>query len=220
MKKTGLLLLAAAAFLASCNDTDGDYAAYSYFVTVKTSTEAPYYFQLDDNKTLYPGDTSRIGAYKPEDGQRAILYFNLLPDNVPGYDYNIAAYYIRDIYTSEARIMTQDELDALADDAVSLIDAQLSGKYLTLRVAYPVSDNSKHKFRLVRVQTPQQTPTHEGYLDVELRHDADGDTGSDDYYYISFSLDELKEPMQGMKGLTLRVKTQLNGVKYVQISLR
>lgn len=222
MKKFGLLFIALAALLAACNDNDGDYAAYAFFVTVKTRAGSDYYFQTDDQKTFYPSDKSRIAGYEAREGQRAILWFNLLPDAVAGYDFNISAYYIEDIYTAAARIITQEELDALADDPVSLLDAQLSRTHLTLRLAYPVTDNSKHRFHLVRAQAAgEQTPTHAGYLDVELRHDAGEDTPDDDRaYYVSLSLEELGESMQHMKGLTMRISTQLNGIQHVQITTR
>lgn len=224
MKKTDLLLFAAATLLGfgSCNDSDGDYAAYRDLVTVRTTAENEFHFELDNEKTLYPGDQSRFTGYQAVDGQRAILFFNLLSESVAGFNYNAAVYCIQDIYTADARIVTQDELDAMADDQVSFIDAQLSKNYLTLRVAYPVTDNKKHAFHLVRSETLQgETPTYAGYLDVELRHDAGGDAqGQDLSYYISFSLEELHPLMQDHKGVTLRVNTQFNGIKHIQITTR
>lgn len=222
MKKFGLMLITAAALLGACNDNDGDYAAYAFFVTVKTGAGSEYYFQTDDEKTFYPSDRSRIAGYEARDGQRAILWFNLLPDAVTGYDYNIAAYYIEDIYTAAAQVMTQEELDAQPDERVSPIDAQLSKTHLTLRLSYPVTDNTKHRFHLIRVHSEgEQTPAYPGYLDVELRHDAGGDTpGSERACYISFSLEELQESMQGMKGLTMRVRIDTDRIIYPQIKLK
>lgn len=217
MKKFGLLLFAAA-LLVACDDNDGDYAAYRDIVTVRRTAGSGLYFEMNNAKKLYPGDRSRIEGYDAEDGQRAILWFNLLPDAVAGYDYNVAAYYIEDIYTAEARIVTPEELDALPDDAVTLRDAELTAKHLTLMVAYPVTDNQSHDFELVRAEpAAEDTPTHAGYLDVELRHDAGGDTGPYREYYISFPLDELQEAMEGMSGLTLRVKTDRDRIIYQQI---
>lgn len=222
MKKFGLLLFAVTILLAACNDNDGDYAAYRDFVTVRTDTDGGCHFVMDNQKTLYPGDRSRIAGYEATDGQRAILWFNLLPDAAAGYDYNVAAYYIEDIYTASARIVTPDELEALADDPVSLIDAQLSKTHLTLSVAYNVSDNEKHAFHLVRAEAPaDQTQDTAGYLYVELRHDKGSDTaGAERGYYISFSLEELQESLKDMNGLRMRVHTRFNGIKQVEIKWR
>lgn len=217
MKKIGWLLFAAA-LLVACDDNDGDYAAYRDIVTVRRTAGSDLYFEMNNARTLYPGDRSRIAEYDAEDGQRAILWFNLLSEAVAGYDYNVAAYYIEDIYTARARIVEPEELDALPDDALTLRDAELTATHLTLIVSYPVSDNRNHAFELVRAESPDaDTPTHAGYLDVELRHDAGGDTGPYREYYISFSLDELQEAMHDMNGLTLRVKSDQDRIIYQQI---
>lgn len=66
---------------------------------------------------MYPGDKSRIGSYKAEEDQRVVIYFNLLNNKVEGYDYNMALYYIQDIYSGGTKVVTtQEELDALEDD--------------------------------------------------------------------------------------------------------
>ncbi len=275
MKKSVFRLLAAGALClaCSCDDNDGDYAAYTDFVTVRTTAaEADYYFLLDDGKTLYPGDRDRIGVYEAVDGPRAQLFFSLLPETEPGYDYSAAIYEIRDIYTGHTRLLTVGELALLPDDATSLHSAWLRKNYLTLQIAYPVTDNSKHNFVLACVgpeaeggeaQTgdsagelavastgelavvpdgelavapagdlvvaPAAAPagkqsgeqTNAGYLEVELRHDAAGDTaGENRVCCISFPLEPLGTLMQGKKGLSLRVRTQYNGTKNIQIDMQ
>lgn len=216
-----LLLLAC----CSCDDNDGDYAAYMDFVTVRTlATSSDCYFQLDDGQTLYPGDRSRIGIYDAVDGQRALLYFSLLSETVPGYDYNAAIYEIRDIYTGETRLLTAEELALLPDDKVSLYDAWLRTNYLTLQIVYPVADNSKHNFTLAcaePAQSGEETSDDAEYLEVELRHDASGDTeGENRNCYISFPLEPLRTLLEGRKGISLRIQTQYNGVKSFQIDMR
>lgn len=84
MKRFGLFLLVtmAAAIFTSCNDSDGDYPRLSAFATVKTLENNDFYFMLDDGKTIYPGDKSRLGAYKAEEDTRAIIAFNLLNNKI------------------------------------------------------------------------------------------------------------------------------------------
>lgn len=222
MKKTGLFLIAAltAVLFSACNDSDGDYAPYQYFVTVKPLADKDYYFQLDNQKTIYPGDKTRIGAYQATEGQRAVVRFNLLDVSKQGYDYNAEMYMIENIFTGSSRIVTtQEELDEIPDVKTSYFDGQVAGGYMTLIVGYPVLDNTKHSFEVIRneVAPLETTP---GYLDLELRHDDGGDKGSVDYqYYISIDLSELGDLLKGKKGITLRVNTQLNGVKYIPIPL-
>ena len=74
MKRFGLFLLVtmAAAIFTSCNDSDGDYPRLSAFATVKPLENNDFFVVLDDGKTVYPGDKSRIGSYKAEEGQRVI----------------------------------------------------------------------------------------------------------------------------------------------------
>lgn len=107
----------AAAIFTSCNDSDGDYPRLSAFASVKPLENNDFYVVLDDGKTVYPGDKSRIGSYKAEEDQRVVIYFNLLNNKVEGYDYNMALYYIQDIYLGGTKVVTtQEELDALEDD--------------------------------------------------------------------------------------------------------
>ena len=124
MKRFGLFLLVtmAAAIFTSCNDSDGDYPRLSAFASVKPLENNDFYVVLDDGKTVYPGDKSRIGSYKAEEDQRVVIYFNLLNNKVEGYDYNMALYYIQDIYSGGTKVVTtQEELDALEDDKTSFM---------------------------------------------------------------------------------------------------
>ncbi|MEG1863916.1 MAG: NigD-like C-terminal domain-containing protein [Alistipes sp.] len=223
MKKFGLLLLAATAALvfSSCNEEKGDYPAYANFVTVK-SLDKDFFLQLDNNKTVYPSDKTRLGVYDAKEGQRAIVYFNLLPQKVEGYDYNAALYLIQNIYTGTSRIIDQQaELDKASDDKIDLISRpQLNENYLMLAVGYPVHDNTKHSFELIQNKVTEPGTKFEGYLNVELRHNAGGETqGSEGQYWTSYNLDALKEAMKGMTGLTVRVNTQRNNVQYYKIDL-
>lgn len=223
MKKIKFLLifaLFAATALTSCDNSDGDYPRYTPLITtVHPLGNGDFYFQRDNGETLYPGDKSRIGAYDAKEGQRAIIWFNLM-DKIEGYTYQIALYGIENIYTgSTATVSTQEALDALGDAQNSFVGSVLSDKYLTLQVAYPVSDNTKHTFTLVRNNVTDPEYKYDGYLNLELRHNDGGDTGYNKYCYLSFDLTDFKAELEGKKGITLRVKTQMNGVKYICIDM-
>ena len=147
MKRFGLFLLVtmAAAIFTSCNDSDGDYPRLSAFASVKPLENNDFYVVLDDGKTVYPGDKSRIGSYKAEEDQRVVIYFNLLNNKVEGYDYNMALYYIQDIYSGGTKVVTtQEELDALEDDKTSFKEAFLNSNYLNVWVGFNACDLTKH----------------------------------------------------------------------------
>lgn len=225
MKNFGLFLLGALvlAALTACNDSDGDYARNGAFVTVKALAENDYFFELDDNKTAYPSDKTRIGAYNAVEGRRVVIYFNLLPASLPGYDYNIALYAVQEIYSGQTRVVsTEEELDELPDDKTSYIGYSLDGfNYLNLGIGFYATDLSKHKFLLVRNDVTELDPENkeEGYLNLELRHDAGGDTSGYDFMdrYVSFPLDEFREELADKKGVVLRVNTRYNKVKYIRL---
>ena len=225
MKRFGLFLLVtmAAAIFTSCNDSDGDYPRLSAFATVKTLENNDFYFMLDDGKTIFTGDKISLGAYKAEDATRANIALYLLNNKVEGYDYNMALYYIQDIYSGGTKVVTtQEELDALEDDKTSFREAFLNNNYLNVWIGFNACDLTKHTFLLVRNDVTEIAPeyTEEGYQNLELRRDAHGDEGGYNYdRYVSFKLDSFKEDLEGKKGIILRVNTRMNGVKYIKIEL-
>lgn len=201
------LMLAFAAAAVSCTDTRVDQASLSSFVTVHLAPSVEgYYFETDNGKTIFPGDTSRIGAYQATEGQRAIIAFNLL-DNMPGYDYNAAIYGIGHIYSSPARVVsTEEELEAVADDPVQYLDGRLLGEWVTMTVRYAAFDCSKHKFYLIVNDVVASKETDEEYLDVELRHDDSDDPQGGQLYdtFVSFYMEPIAGCLAGMKGIRIR----------------
>ena len=108
----------AAAIFTSCNDSDGDYPRLSAFASVKPLENNDFYVVLDDGKTVYPGDKSRIGSYKAEEDQRVVIYFPTCWCNrAEGYDYNMGSITYRTSTPGGTKVVTtQEELDALEDD--------------------------------------------------------------------------------------------------------
>ena len=196
MKKIGLLFLTAllSLTLPACNDDDGDYTyVYGLITTVHT-----------------------LGA---------VIYFDLL-EGIPDYDYNIRLYRAEEIYTGPSAIVTtQEELDRQGGDCAGFPAAywqyfNLTPKWLTLYLLYPVTDNSKHTFSVIvnKVETPEQT--EEGYLNLELHHSAGGDVpGYTQGYYVSFDLTPVAAELEGKKGVILGIETCENGTKPIKLDL-
>ena len=246
MKKIGLFLIAAMAVFAftSCNDdTDGDYPRYTPLITtVRTiggeegEASADYYFQRDNGEKLYPSDKTRVPDYKGKERQRAIIWFNLLKESVPDYDYNIALYAVDEIFTGKAQVVnTAEELEALGTAKTGFKDSKelfnLSKEWLTFYALYPVSDNSKHTFTVIVNEVKDEGEKGDGgaeqseaaetdYLQLELRHNPGGDTqGYTDGYYVSFDLTPLAERLEGKKGVVLHIETNKNGPQEIKLDL-
>lgn len=211
----------------SCNDDyDGDYPRYRPLITtVHTLDGSDYYLERDNGETLYPSDKTYVQGYKAEDNQRVVILFNLLPE-IPDYDYNIKLYDIENIFTGSSQIVDEaSELDELGDDPTGFPVNyneffNLTKQWMTLNVVYSVTDNSKHAFTLIVNNVDAPETTHAEYLDVELRHNAGGDTaGPDRRFYISFDLSGIADQMEGKKGVTLRIKTRENGTHYLKLDL-
>lgn len=225
MKKLGFLFLSVFAvtlFVSCSKDSDGDYPAKALIATVRTLDDGGYYFERNNHETLFPGDRSRVPSYAARDGQRAIIWFSLLSD-VAGYDYNIELYAVENIFTGKSETVSDAaRLDELGNAATSITPANcsLSREWLTLHVGYPVTDHARHSFTLVVNEVEEPEEHYDGYLDVELRHNPGGDlAGYTHFTYISFDLSGISERLAGMQGVTLRIRTQQNGTKYLRFDL-
>ncbi|MDE6445410.1 MAG: NigD-like protein [Alistipes sp.] len=208
MKRIGLffLTLAAAAGLASCNDSKYDGPTTSSVVTVRT-LPGDYYFVMDNNRTIYPGDKTRVSTYVPEDGERAVIYLSLLETPAEGYDFNAAIYAVGRITSASVEVIgTKEELEELKDDPTVVLKGQLVGDWINLIVRYAATstDPEKHKFRLVVNQTEESSDVRDDYLKLELYHDADGEVAGI-YYdrYLSFNTNAIRDLLADKEGVVI-----------------
>lgn len=232
MKKIGLFILTAliaGSLLPSCNDSDADYPNYKALVTVRTDGEASYYFDFDNEQTAFPGDTRRIGYYKAEEGQRAMILFNYLDAKAEGYDNNISLYAIMDILTKDPKIVTtREELDAVGNDPLDIVGAEygtpqiwIGGGHLNINFALMGSPDSKHEMILLQDKTPEAVPETDGYTNVEFRQKATGLIGHNyQSGWVSYRLGDLDPALSGSKGLNVRVKTLSGAVKYYKVDVQ
>ena len=231
MKKIGLFLLGAVTMLgfASCNDDDGDYPTSNPLITTVCPLDGgDYYFQRDNGDRLYPSDKTRVPGYRPAtDGtkQRAIIWFSLLNETIPGYRYNIALYSVEEIYTGASEIVDDAaRLEELGDakTGYTVGTFNLSNDWLTFYALYSCRSNSKHTFTLAvdKSGTTEFENTDENYLNVVVLHNDGGDTGGPDCgFYVSFDLSGIATELEGKQGINLLIPTRENGNKELKIDL-
>lgn len=211
----------ALSFLQSCNDDDtNDLLVIS---TINTDSEGKdVYFTLDDGKKMLPDNVRDIAKY--ENGQRAFVIFNELDKVVNGYDYHIQVKQIHKILTKEIVTMGEDENteEKIGDDKINTTYMWITQdkKYLTIEFQYfgTYREDKKHFLNLVIVPSDAATTADNEYVDLEFRHNAEGDASEHlGEGYVSFKLDKIKEQLDGKKGLRIRVNTIYNGEKLYEV---
>lgn len=231
MKKLKFIALAAVLTLIptlqSCLD-DNEYNYPSLAIsTIRTldGVEKGYYFALDDNKTLYPGDTTAINNHPIVEGQRAFVYFYYLDEPKAGYDYNVQVQQITNILTKDIVDLTEENAEKIGDDKINATQLWIAQGYLNIEFQYyrTHSKDKMHFLNLVRNTTTDKTDKNdeEGYISLEFRHNAEGDSPiHPDEGYVAFKLDNIAEEMKGAKGLKIRVKTLYDGEVFRKIDFK
>ncbi len=205
MKKIFFSLLALITFaLSSCNDGEEGNQAYQKFVTVRTLDATDYYFEMDNKKTIYPANKSNL-IYTPKDGQRAIMLFSLEKTEAPGYDYHATIYTIYNIYTNFVEAMPVSDIPQQPNYPLEISDAVLAGDWLTIRVAHPASAETigKHTYKVVYDENNFEANSN--YINLNLLHDAKGDSQETSSLYndISFSTLAIDQFLTSKKGVKI-----------------
>ena len=220
-----LCLLLTALGTQSCLDDNNDWAdsfkdTLLGMGTVQTLDEDDYYFLLDEGSKLYPTDRSEVRNYEAKDGQRAFVYFDKLPEELPGYEYNAKIRYIEDILTKDIYHMPAEKADSIGDDPINITQMWTTRQdYLNIECQfYHNNDNSrKHMLSLV----VNEASTDEGdpdYVTLEFRHNANQDPANEPgLAIVSYKLDAISPLLEGKKGLRIRVRTLYDGVKYQEV---
>lgn len=225
MKKLGTLFFWAVAAVSCFDHHDDDYPLYATLATLEVpdTPAGAFHFVLDNGETLYPGDLSRINAYDPTgcDGQRAVLYFNLLAFPAPGYDYNTTLYRIEPVPTGTiATAATNDEAAACGNDPLELVNAWMSGGWLNLLCNLPLPDAAGRPHRLTVVENRTAPPPAEmpaGYRCFEIRYVHEGAVCATEGQYFSYALGPYDPARTGAKGWWLRYRSAANRIEYFPV---
>ena len=234
MKKFGLFLLGALTMLGvtSCNDDDGDYPRNTPLITTVCPLEGgDYCFERDNGDRLYPSDKSRVPGYKPDGDQkqRAIIWFSLLDQTIPGYRYNIALYAVNEIYTGTSEVVDNTaRLEELGDakTGYQLTTFNLSREWLTFCALYSCNLNSKHTFTLAGLcfavrkallddVTITQGPQYEAYAADWLA--AHPDKGRMDVPPLKVSMKGRRMIMPGRRFCEYQIRAEVEAVRQGQL---
>ena len=129
-----LLLFIATPVLQSCLD-DWDDAEHPLLAigTVRIIDGKDYYFALDEGTKMFPGDTAQVDNYTLVEGQRAFVYFNLLDEEVTGYDYNAKINHVENILTKDIYFMPAEKADSIGDDRININNMWITDNYLNIQ---------------------------------------------------------------------------------------
>lgn len=208
---TGLLTLITTVILQSCKDDDDNIYYYnqSYAVgsMVVKEGEAPY-LQLDSKKTMLPANTF-IPSLFLENGRRVIVNFSLLQENYMGYDYYIAINDIDTVLVKNIIPITPETADSIGNDPVNIINMWTSDEYLTIQFEMRGAGDKKHMVNVVRDFSLTNNPDKDKYMQLEFRHNMEGDREIDRKFWgvASFRLKDLAPQESDLAGLKIKVNT-------------
>ena len=194
--KATIRLLCLSLLLLSCKEE-----TESYYVGMGTVETAGGHCAIafDNDRTLSVADDALLrlnGA--DEAGQRVIVAFQFADDareSSPILLHSLYKVLTKPLFHAP----TEQESDSLGHDPLALNGAWTGGGYLNVRFNLLTSPYTG-KPHLINMAVPDDAPDSEGYLRLELRHNAQGNpaatlaTG-----YASFPLDHLPDGLKGFR---------------------
>ena len=225
-----LLLFIATPVLQSClDDWDDDEHPLLAIGTVRIIDGKDYYFALDEGTKMFPGDTAQVDNYTLVEGQRAFVYFNLLDEEVTGYDYNAKINHVENILTKDIYFMPAEKADSWCQLIFSHTPRPVStNMWITdnyLNIQYQLyhsnSNDKKHMLNLIVNEASDGKNDKEGYITLEFRQNAYGDEPlMPGQGLVSFKLDKIADRIPGKTGLNIRVKSLHDGEYYKTIDFK
>lgn len=206
----------------SCLDNDEKDYSQLTIGTIKVKEEQDYYFQLDAGGKMYPGDTTQINNYEVKDEQRSFIYFDLLDEKIPGYEYNAIIYRIENILTKDIeRIPDNLSEKEAGNDHINITNLWLTENHVNIQyqLRYDKQSDKKHLLTLAVNENSLETAEENNeYLNLEFRHNAynekDNGVGSG---LVSYKLKNIHNLIQGKKGLNIRYHSLYDGVRYKKV---
>lgn len=194
--KAAARLLCLGLMLISCEEQTESY--YVGMGTVETADNRCA-IAFDNDRTLSVADDALLRLYDADKpGQRVITTFQYADESREGSPILLHSLY-KVLTKPFFHTPTEQESDSLGHDPLRLTAAWTAGNHLNVRFKLLTAPYAG-KPHLINMVLPEETPDSEGYLQLELRHNDQGNpaaaiaTG-----YASFPTDALPEGLKGFR---------------------
>lgn len=182
-----LALLGVLLTFTSCNDDDG-YSVGTYYLDYATkesvNSDGKVVFIADNGDKLVIVSTFVHGIYTVEDGDRVYMSYTKLGDIDTGdvfeKAYSVRLNDYREVLTKSV-VLEGDATDEekMNDPIIGVDDAWFSDKFLNIQFFTPYAWGSTTRHRISLIQGTEDA---EGYLNLYLRQDSEGDNPKDNTY--------------------------------------
>jgi hypothetical protein len=219
MKRTVFAILIASVFLMTgCLDDDDYYSLSDMWVGFGIFQETDsnaygYRIVMDNNDVLIPVVSNFNVFYYVEDGDRVFVNYTILDDNsANGEDateYFIRLNSVQNILMKSILDITEENSDSIGNDPITVTYVWLTDSLLNFELKY-WGNSEVHFINLVK--QPGELTEEDQPIELELRHNANGDDESIPYKaFVSFRLGELE--IAGLDSVQFRVTGKEYGNK-------
>lgn len=129
--------------------------------------------------------------------------------------------YLKKILTKHIDLLKEGEEDIYGHDGINYLSYNMGKTHLTLQFQLLMTNGSNISHRISLVAKGDAMPDADGYLTVELRHNAEGDTQQhvSNAEYVSFPLSSAPGYKEGtLKGFKMKYNSIYYGEETVTIS--
>ena len=197
--------------LTSCSDDDG-YNLNDFVLSLATVNpidveKGTYSLILDDGTTLWP--TASNVLYRPKYGQRVLVSYTILSDQIGEYDHYIRVNNIYDILTKKVVDLTAENEKEIGNDPIKLLSMWVGDDYLNIHFGVNVGGGqAKHAINLVQNKLSVDVQnTSDNEITLEFRHNANGDPENyGEKSFVAFDLRPFKK--EGKDSVTFVIKVK------------
>lgn len=220
-------------FMQSClNDYDDDLYNIqggmpfnAALATVVNPSEVPgeAVIESDNDGTAYVVNPDKLTRLETNNLGQRIFYTYINAANPTGDANNkgpfISIDYLQKVLTKSMDILKENGDDIYGHDGINLITPIMGKTHLTLMFQI-LGFSSDIKHRISLVATEGTIPDANGYMAVELRHNAEGDRQEYlSHGYVSFPLSDIPGYKEGkLQGFKIKTNTINNGEETVTVS--